>query len=225
MRWADLDMLKHVNNVTYIEYAAEAQALLAAELPSTELPSQVTVRFDAPLLLSRTPVSVASSLDDDGVLTQQIMSDDTSYATIVTSWGPRMELAVPDDAEGPADVRVRIGDIDGTGRVTMPKLFELTQETRILAIADRLTEGSFGQFVVGTVSLRIGTSPAWRAEPYQTRGWLSRVGNGSFTVESALVDDGVPLVQASSVLVGFDLETQRARPFSEQEKAALNRGR
>ena len=220
MRWADIDMLRHVNNVTYAEYAAEAQALLGSELPAAGLPSEVTVRFAAPMLISRTPVSIVTSIDAD-VVTQEIGSGETVNAHIVSRFGAVPELSFPDGAEGPADVRVRIGDVDQSGRVTVPKLFELTQETRILAIAERLAEGSFGQFVVGTVTLQLASSPVWREEPYQTRGWISRVGNGSFTVESVLLDGDVPLVQASSILVGFDLDTQKSRPFTEREKAAL----
>ncbi len=224
MRWADLDVLNHVNNVTYLEYAAEAQGLLVADgAVRPDRAVDVTVTFLAPLLLSLAPVTVVSTFDAD-VLTQEIRSgDDASVvnARVVSTWRQVPPLTVPDGAEGPIPVRVRVGDVDATGAVTLPKIFELFQESRVLLIADHLPRRTVGQFVVGTVAVQTFGELHWRVEPYLAHGWLSRVGNGSFTIESVVSDGERHLLRATSVLVGFDVETQRSRAFTEEERAVM----
>lgn len=219
MRWADLDMLNHVNNVTYLEYAAESQALLTADgsLPS-DRPGEVTVRFKVPMQLSRTPVTVVSHRDGPG-LGQEICSGpdgSTVNARIVTTWDSVEAPPVPDGAES-LDVRVRVGDVDARGAVTVPQAFELFQESRILLLANRLSRRAFGQFVAGTVTVRFHGDLRWRQQPYEAFGWLSRASNRSFTVETVIQDGGAPLLSATSMLVGFDLDTQQSRTFTDEE--------
>ena len=88
MRWADLDELSHVNNVTYLDYAHEARAVhvAAGELADRAV-GAVSVEFLRPLLLSRTPLHVTSS--DDGVrLVQEI-----GPATSTSAWATRSRAA------------------------------------------------------------------------------------------------------------------------------------
>jgi len=227
MRWADLDMLKHVNNVTYLEYAAEAQAILASEgsMPA-DGPAEVSVRFMAPMVLSRTPVTVTSRFDDAG-LVQEIRSGAngaTVNARVTTSWARVEPPTVPEGARAdPLETYVRIGDVRADGQVTTPKAFELAQENRVLRVSHYLSRRSAGQFVVGTVTVRFHGDLIWRPEPYAAYGWLSRAGARSFTVEALIHDDGVPLLSATSMMVGFDLEAQRSRTFSDEERELLAR--
>jgi acyl-CoA thioester hydrolase len=69
MRWADMDMLGHVNNVTYVDYLQEARIDMFAEHApfrgGEELAEGVVVvrhevEFVAPLVFHRHPVSVES---------------------------------------------------------------------------------------------------------------------------------------------------------------------
>jgi len=227
MRWADLDMLNHVNNVTYLEYAAEAQAILASDgsMPA-DRPSEVTVRFMAPMVLSRTPVTVTSRFDDAG-LVQEIGSGQggaTINARVTTTWGHVEPPAIPEGArEDPLTTHLRIGDVQTDRRVTTPKAFELAQENRVLRVSHYLSRRSAGQFVVGTVTVRFHGDLIWRPEPYTSYGWLSRAGARSFTVEAVILDDGVPLLSATSMMFGFDLEAQRSRTFSDEERELLAR--
>ena len=67
LRWADLDLLGHVNNVTYLDYVAEAREALFAGLPAGRAPvSRYQVAFVKPLVLRRTPVLVDSWVTDVG---------------------------------------------------------------------------------------------------------------------------------------------------------------
>jgi acyl-CoA thioester hydrolase len=72
MRWADMDMLGHVNNVTYLDYVAEARESLFRDSPVGRAPvRRHQVEFVAPLVFRRRPVLVDSWVTDvgDGSLT------------------------------------------------------------------------------------------------------------------------------------------------------------
>ena len=61
MRWADMDMLGHVNNVRYLDYVAEAREDLFSGLPAGRAPvTRHQVEFAAPLVFRRRPILVDS---------------------------------------------------------------------------------------------------------------------------------------------------------------------
>ncbi len=71
LRWADMDLLGHVNNVTYLDYVTEAREALFAGHPVRRAPVvRHQVEFARPLVFRRRPVLVdtwVTDLDDDGV--------------------------------------------------------------------------------------------------------------------------------------------------------------
>jgi acyl-CoA thioester hydrolase len=223
MRWADLDSLNHVNNVVYLDYAAESRAMLVDDGVLTSSPVRhVVVDFLRPLLLSRRPVQVTSIVDGDD-LVQEIrpVAGSAPFARVVTSFG----VPEPMRAEGPyaetLPCQVRRSDLGPDGLVTGVKVFELFQEARILLIASRLKALAAGRFVVGRIDVTYGEGMPWRREPYEVVSWVSRLGTSSATIESQIVGDGVMHARASSVLIGFDLEAQRSRPYSDEEREAF----
>jgi acyl-CoA thioester hydrolase len=67
MRWADMDLLGHVNNVRYLDYVAEARENLFAGSPTGTAPvTRQQVEFVSPLLFRRRPVLVDSWVTDVG---------------------------------------------------------------------------------------------------------------------------------------------------------------
>lgn len=221
MRWADLDVLNHVNNVTYLEYVAEAQALLVADgALRADAPTEVTVTFLAPVLLSSEPLTITSVLDSN-TLTQEVIARGVVSARVVSTWDGSEPFDVPAEINQPTDIRVRVGDVDASGAVTVAKVFELFQESRILLISTQLPQRTVGKFVVGTVGVRVHRAVAWREAPYQAYGWMSRLGNGSLTIDSVIHDGDEPVLSATAVLVGFDPETQTSRAFDADERAAM----
>ncbi len=220
MRWADLDQLNHVNNVVYVDYAVEARAqlvddgLLAADLPIRS----VRVDFHRPLLLSSKPVTVRSSVDGD-VLTQEIRSNDGSalFSTIVTEHGR------PEPVEDPRgtllELQLRRGDLGPDGSVSMPRLFELFQETRIYSFASVIPHRQAGRFVVARVELQLGEPLPWRREAYPVQSLISHVGRSSFRSLTRI--DAGRHGSATATLVGFDLDTQASRPLDEDERDSL----
>lgn len=229
MRWADLDSLNHVNNVVYLDYAAESRARLVDEglIGADEQVSRIAIDFLRPLLLSTRPVQVSSSRKGDDV-TQEIRStgSETVFARVVTTLGGFLAMNPQPSTDEPLPSRVRRSDLDPTGSVSTTKMFELFQEARILFIANRLTGMAPGRFVVGRVDVAFAGPMGWRPEPYQAQSWISRIGGASVTIESQLLDGNEVLAQCTTVLVGFDLESQRSRTLSDIEKdefAALTR--
>jgi acyl-CoA thioester hydrolase len=67
MRWADLDLLGHVNNVTYVDYVGEAREALFTGHPAGWAPvSRHQVEFVKPLTFRRTPILVDTWVTDPG---------------------------------------------------------------------------------------------------------------------------------------------------------------
>ncbi len=226
MRWADLDSLNHVNNVVYLDYAAEARAVLVDEglVDSGAEIVSMSVRFLRPMRLGRTPVVVTSTADGTTLVQQiGIDSDGSSavFAEVTTILGEREQIASRDDVPV-ASLNVRRSDLDPVGAVTPTKVFELFQEARVLHISTHLAAMSPGSFVVGTSTVTFRAPIGWRAEPYDASVWVSRVGRGSFEMRSELSDGQTVLAGSTTVLVGFDPQTQRSRPFGDQERLELS---
>jgi acyl-CoA thioester hydrolase len=222
MRWADLDSLNHVNNVVYLDYAAESRAMLVEDgvIGTEAAVTHMSARFMRPLLLTRRPVVVVSEMDGD-VLTQHICIDRegarTDFARIVTSFGAPSPVARADVDAKPLPSRIRRSDIDASGVVGPTKTFELFQEGRILYVANHLVGLTPGRFVVGTVDVDFHEPITWRRDPYEMRGWVSRVGGSSVTIESELSDGEMVLARSTTFLIGFDLAAQKSRRFSDEE--------
>jgi len=223
MRWADLDSLNHVNNVVYLDYAAESRAMLVDEGVLDVRPvRRIVVEFLHPLLLSRRPVHMTSTVDGDE-LVQEIrpVPDASPFARVTTTLGePERMPAAPSHADA-LPCQVRRSDLGPDGVVTKVKVFELLQEARILLIASRLKVLSPGRFVVGRIDVAYGDDIPWRREPYEVASWVSRVGTSSVTIEAELIGTGAVHARASAVLIGFDLETQRSRPYTDEEREAF----
>lgn len=222
MRWADLDELGHVNNVTYVDYACEARDahVAAGDLTAPEVRS-ATVEFVRPLLLSERPVRVTSRLLD-GSLVQEIAPDgaSTPFARVTTRAEARPFEPIGEGAQYP--LRIRHSDLDARGVVTLTRMFELAQESRIVALR-RLHEvhGAFGRFVVARVDVTLREPITWRPEPYAASTAVTQVGRKSFTLGTAFEDGR--LGHSSAVLVGFDLDTQTSRVLEDVEREILSR--
>lgn len=223
MRWGDLDILNHVTNVVYLDYAAEAQAVRRRDGHQIDHRPvrEVTVTYLRPTALSRRPLLVRSSLDGDE-LTQEICTtshdEPAVHARVVTTYGaPAMPLIPSLDGHAVA-ASVRVSDLDSTGAVSLIGQFRVAQEARVLHVGTQMERGVLGQVVVGTISLQPVAPLAWRPEPYEAHSWISRVGTGSFTINTLVGDPSAPVLVTRTTLVGFDSATQTARPFTDPER-------
>jgi len=185
----------------------------------------IEVTYLRPTALSTCPLLVRSSLDGDA-LTQEICTtagdEPAVHARVVTTYGAPAAPQVPVLDGEPVEARVRISDLDATGAVSLIGQFRVAQEARVLHFGTRMKRDVLGQFVVGTISLQSVLPLTWRPEPYQAHSWISRVGNGSFTINTLVGDPSAPVFVNHTTLVGFDRETQAARPFADAERAHLH---
>lgn len=226
MRWADLDSLNHVNNVVYIDYAAESRAILIEDgvVGTDERVQRIAVDFLRPLLLSRQPVQVTSSREGDELVQEIISGDpDTVYARITTVFGPAVDVERGKATFDPYPLRLRHSDVDATGVASLTKAFEFFQEARIVLFTSIRRDGSgASRFVVGHVDVTFGEPIPWRREPYPVTSWISRIGDSSIHIEAEIAEGDRLYAHARSVLVGFDMTTQASRKLEDHEKKLLS---
>ena len=89
LRWADLDLLGHVNNVTYLDYVTEAREALFAGHPVARAEvARHQVEFSKPLVFRRRPVLVDTWVTDvaegNVTLAHEVYDEGTGQAARTT---------------------------------------------------------------------------------------------------------------------------------------------
>lgn len=222
MRWADLDSLNHVNNVVYLEYAADARVAMDAALPEG-VPVRSVIEFRRPILLGRAPVVVTSTVEGS-VVRQSIgvAGSDREFAHVEVTYGHPADVE-PMAAAHTHELALRETDFSD-GRVSEAQVFELFQECRIPYIATLLPQMAPGRFVVARVEVDHLRPITRAAQALITRERVAHVGTSSYSIASQLLDDDVVVASSTSVLVGFDLPTQSARRLTDDELGYLEAG-
>lgn len=251
MRWADMDLLGHVNNVTYLDYLAEARRALFGGLPLESAPVvRHQVEFRTPLVFRRRPVSVdtwVTGLGPDQVRLGHEVHDDGegggTYLRAATTLAHRPTEAdseLLDRHHGPAEdwrpvrtrprpervstcpATVRGSDTDEHHRVRDVAHFELFQEARIRYLMHLHTRGQqWTHHVVARTDVEYLAPVPLRGPPYEVRSWLGHLGRRSFTVQADLCDGERVLARAAVVMVTFDRETQRPADMAPAQRARL----
>jgi len=119
-------------------------------------------------------------------------------------------------------VHVRFSDVDVYGHVNNVKYFEYLQEARIALFNDLVGERERDtSVVVAQTDVDYVQPLLFRAEPYDCRTVITRVGTRSMTVESEFRDGERVLARAQVVVVFFDLATNRSAEPSPELRRAL----
>lgn len=121
---------------------------------------------------------------------------------------------------------VRWSDVDGYGHVNNVKYFEYVQEARIAflhSLAEDVAITGSETFVVARQDVDYLRPMLFRAEPFTIESWVSRVGTSSYELQAEIRDGNTVLAHATTIVVAFDLRTQRARPLGATERSALER--
>lgn len=252
MRWADMDMLKHVNNVTYLSYLQEARlALFGGSAAATATVARHRVEFVAPMTFGPDPALVdtwASEIDDDGFsLVHEVhqvkgerrivhlraetrVQHRLSAAERGVLEGIRGEAPPWRPVAGPLrsgggryDLHVRWTDLAGD-QAWDGALFEYFQESRIgYVFALRGKGEKWTEHVVARTDVDYLAPVRHRTEPYVVRSWIGRIGTSSFTVESELLDGDRVLARGVVVMVAFDVATQSSAAMTEAQRVTLQR--
>lgn len=119
------------------------------------------------------------------------------------------------------DCRVRFSDVDVYGHVNNVKYFEYYQEARLAFLTSLGRDEHNLMLVVARVNVDYKRPIMFRPVPYIVESWVTRVGNSSFAMQSEIRDGDQVLSRADTVLVTWDLETQKSRPLTDQERKSL----
>lgn len=127
---------------------------------------------------------------------------------------------LPDGDPSSYPVHVRFSDVDVYGHVNNVKYFEYLQEARISMIAELVPLRRFS-VVVAQTDVDYLMPLLFRAEPYDCRSAITRVGTRSMTVESEIRDGETVLARAQVVVVFFDLAGGRSTEPDPEVRAVL----
>lgn len=119
--------------------------------------------------------------------------------------------------------RVRWSDVDVFGHVNNVKYFEYVQEARIdfmHSLAEDTISGD-STWVIARQDVEYKRPMLFRFEPYEIRTVVSRIGRSSYELRADIVDGDVLMSRARTVVVAFDQASQRSRPMTDVERAAL----
>jgi acyl-CoA thioester hydrolase len=272
LRWADLDLLGHVNNVTYVDYLQEARVDMfrthAPDNRSEDLAEGVVVvrhevTYVSSLTFSFEPVSIecwvteirAASFtmayevfaeDEAGERTVHLRARTVLTPYVFATERPRRlneaeqqslgRLLEPDEPVRPTrppevvevpgghyPVHVRFSDVDVYGHVNNVKYFEYFQEARIqLMVAQGRELGDGYHLVVAQTDVDYRRPILFRAEPYDCRTWVSRIGTSSVVFESVVRDGDEVLARARVVGVCIDNETGRPAPVPDELRTSVS---
>jgi acyl-CoA thioester hydrolase len=127
---------------------------------------------------------------------------------------------LPDEVTSHYAIHVRFSDVDAYGHVNNVKYFEYLQESRISMIRDLVPLRRFS-VVVAQTDVDYLMPLLFRAEPYDCRTSITRVGTRSMTVESEIRDGATVLARARVVVVFFDLAGGRSTEPDPEVREAL----
>ncbi len=225
MRWRDLDTLKHVNNVTYLDYALELWPDLRANglIPQDD-PQHVRVDYRLPLHKSDDPIHIDSSVVGR-VLTQHIYEHGAEQPAAIVAFyfDAAIETAEFEPAAPTRELMLRYSDLDVNRRINIARVFELFQESRVRFVNEILREARIPAVVIARADVHIIESIRWQTAPLTTQTWVKRVGGSSFVLRAQLsVGESVKAV-AETVMVAFDAETQKSAALNDEQREDLRK--
>ena len=123
-----------------------------------------------------------------------------------------------------AEVALRWSDMDTFGHVNNNKFMVLLEEARVAMMFTAAEEAGVSGFRQGVVVARHEVDfllPVTVPAETRVELWIERIGNSSFTFAYELVADDKLALRAKSVMVPFNVETQRPRRITGPERAFL----
>ena len=120
--------------------------------------------------------------------------------------------------------QVRYADLDPQHHVNNVRMLTYLEDARISFLhfgpeSDRGQE--FGSLVVARQEADYVAPLLPRFEPVRVELWITEVRNTGFTLAYEILDDTIVYLRARTVLVGFDVATQRPRRLNEAERDFL----
>lgn len=130
-------------------------------------------------------------------------------------------LPFPDAPAGAhrTDVQMRFADTDALGHVNNGSFVLYAETARLQFLAD------LGTDVQGLILAHLAIDfrrQVLFGEPIVVESWVERIGTSSVTILHAIRAGEAVAAEVRSVVVSFDYEAQRARPWSDAMRVALS---
>jgi acyl-CoA thioesterase FadM len=227
LRWSDLDLVQHVNNVRYLDFS---RAALVSQVENgldfdPRHVSHCSVSYRAPVTREAKSISVSTAITDRSAeqeLTTSHLGTTSLAASVSTRWVPRSAQAhSSQDSLVAVDVFPR-RDEDDNGLIDYVTQFAYFQEGRVAFLDLLRTIAPGGQFAVAQVAAEFHQPLPWRSAPYVVRIWLQDFGNSSMVTQGDIREDGIVYATMRSVQVAFEQPTQRSRRLNVDERAFLH---
>ncbi len=251
LRWADMDQLRHVNNVRYLDYVAAARRAVFGGLAVGRAPvSRHQVEFATPLVFRRDPVRIDSwvtGIDDAEIALAHEVYDEQEHgrtvylrvSTVLEHTADDRERALAESLRAPDHdwrhvphdqrparsvyrAQVRPSDLDERGLVRDTAVFEFLQESRVQYLMSLHTRGQdWTQHVVARTDVQYRRAIPDRTTPYEVHSWVGHLGTRSFTICAEVRDAETVMAEATVSMVTFDPQTQRSAEMAPSQRARL----
>lgn len=222
VRWGDLDVMNHVNNVHLVAIAEHGAVLLTSsgQWAVPPPPLGVHVRYRRPVSFSGQQLLVRNRVEGSA-LRQDIIDHTPGGSPVCATVTTRPDATVPDwlssnQRSWPAAMTwlPRWSDIGPDNEVRISSLFGLVQEARIALFADLIDEVG-GDFVILEVEQYLTGRLPFRPEPYGVRSGVQRIGTSSLVV---LTGTAEAELAARTVVVAYDSGANTSRPLTDIER-------
>lgn len=137
---------------------------------------------------------------------------------------------IPEPAEGVRPIRhdfriqVRRSDMDAIRHVNNVVYVDYAEEARAELFAGYEPLAALAEHsAVARHRVRYVRPLLFGKEPVRVTSWISRAGTSALTVHHEIADDQHVYCRTTSVVVPFDADRQRSRPFTAAEHAVLDR--
>lgn len=119
--------------------------------------------------------------------------------------------------------QVRYADLDPQHHVNNVRMLTYLEDARIsfLHFGPAAEQADFGALVVARQEADYVAPLLPRSTPVRVELWITEIRNTGFTLEYEILDDTTVYLRAKTVLVGFDVATQRPRRLHEAERDFL----
>jgi acyl-CoA thioester hydrolase len=125
------------------------------------------------------------------------------------------------------DCQLRWGDMDALNHVNNTRFLDYMQEARVDLFWTTPTRNGETPFaydlVVARNEIDYLAPLVWREKHIQVEVWVISIKNSSFEVGYEIKDDSTVFARAKSVLVPFDVGTERPRRVTREDKVVLER--
>ena len=116
------------------------------------------------------------------------------------------------------DVQMRFADTDALGHVNNGSFVLYAETARLQFLADLGTE--VGSLILAHLSIDFRRQVLF-GERIVVDSWIERIGTSSVTILHAIRAGDAVAAEVRSVVVSFDYEAQRARPWTDAMRAVL----